>query len=221
MLNLLVYSLNVDMEHSQVVFVIGGPGSGKGTVCSRLARESADTVHISIGDIMRKESKDPSSPLYAFLQTSLRDGRLSPDDVTVKLLRDAMNVEIASRPQGSRLLFLIDGFPRTVEQGKMFEEVVCPSRLVLHLDAPADVMTARILSRAESQRRRGEEVRSDDNLESLSKRFETHRSLCGPVVEYYKGLRKLCTLNATMSREMVYKGAVDVLDSLDAKNLYT
>jgi len=74
--------------------------------------------------------------------------------------------------------YLIDGFPREVDQCTYFETNVCEAQNVLFFDCPQDVCTARIMSRGQG--------RADDNEETIAKRFETFQAKNMPVVNYYE-----------------------------------
>ena len=87
--------------------------------------------------------------------------------------------------QSKSKLFLIDGFPRKMDQALKFEEKVSPSKLVLFFDCSEQAMEARILKRGETS------GRVDDNKEALMKRFLTFRETSFPVIEYYQKLNKV------------------------------
>jgi adenylate kinase family enzyme/5'-deoxynucleotidase YfbR-like HD superfamily hydrolase len=107
-----------------IVFVIGGPGVGKGTQCSRLAAD-LDFEHISVGDLLREEAKRPSSVYADFINKSIKESVVIPAQLTCDLLKLKMN---AAKERGIQQ-FLIDGFPRSVDQAVKFEEKVLLSFL--------------------------------------------------------------------------------------------
>jgi UMP-CMP kinase len=90
-------------ELAKVVFVLGGPGSGKGTNCSKLVSQYG-WVHLSAGDLLREE-RQSGSELAEMINTYIAEGKIVPAEVTVKLLRAAMEKSISKK-------FLVDGFPR-------------------------------------------------------------------------------------------------------------
>jgi 5'-deoxynucleotidase YfbR-like HD superfamily hydrolase len=116
-----------------VLILSGGPGVGKGTQCSRLAREF-DFCHISVGDLLRNEGNRPSSPYKDFIPESIQKSVLIPAPFTTELLSEEMN---KAQAQGTRR-FLLDGFPRSVEQATDFESKVYCSHF--SLAAWADAM---------------------------------------------------------------------------------
>ena len=90
----------------QIVFVLGGPGSGKGTQCSRIV-ERFDFVHLSAGDLLRAE-KSTGSPSAELINRCISEGKIVPVEVTVNLIKKAIRSSGKNR-------FLIDGFPRNEE----------------------------------------------------------------------------------------------------------
>jgi hypothetical protein len=86
----------------RVVFVLGGPGAGKGTQCSKLV-EHFDFVHLSAGDLLREAQNDPSSKDGALISEFIKEGKIVPVEITVGLLLKAME-------KHSSRNFLIDGF---------------------------------------------------------------------------------------------------------------
>ena len=116
--------------------------------------------------------------------------------VTVALLENAMKEAIATR--GIRK-FLIDGFPRKLDQAHKFEDEVCPSSFTLFFDCTEEVMLQRLLKRGESS------GRIDDNMESIKKRFQTFKETSYPVVEYFKAQGKVVNINGAESPEAVYR----------------
>lgn len=103
-------------------------------------------------------------------------------EVTIALLEQAMNEAIA---QGKEKRFLIDGFPRKMDQAVKFEEVVVPSKLVLYFECPEEVMLKRLLKRGESS------GRVDDNIDSIRKRFTVFIETSLPVIEAFEKENKV------------------------------
>lgn len=196
-------------DDTTVVFVLGGPGVGKGTQCARLVIDY-DFVHLSAGDLLREERQRAGSPYGELIEHYIREGKIVPYEITISLLRDAMLRHLAKAPpslSGPRR-FLIDGFPRNIEQGVEFETVVCPSQLVLFFECDEEVMLGRLLGRGQSS------GRSDDNIESIRKRLRTYRDSTVPVRQFYGELGKLRVVQCTGSVEQVYNLTKEALDDI-------
>lgn len=137
----------------------------------------------------------PDSEFGELIKTYIREGNIVPMEVTVALLENAMREEI-SKTGVKR--FLIDGFPRKMDQADKFESDVCPSKLVLFFDTTEEVMLKRLLKRSETS------GRDDDNIESIRKRFRTFVETSMPVVNNYEKLGKVLRVDAGRSVDEVY-----------------
>jgi len=184
-----------DPNDVTVIFVLGGPGAGKGTQCANITSDYG-FAHYSAGDLLRAEQTRPDSEFGMLIKTYIREGKIVPMEVTVALLENAMRDEI--RTTGIKR-FLIDGFPRQMDQALKFEEDVCPSKLVLFFDTTEEVMLGRLLKRGETS------GREDDNIESIRKRFRTFVETSMPVVEYYEKLGKVVKVDSSLSVDEVYQ----------------
>lgn len=180
-----------------VVFVLGGPGAGKGTQCANLVAKYNFT-HLSAGDLLRAEQERPGSQFGDLIRSYIKDGLIVPMEVTIQLLENAMT-EALQKSSGSSTKgrFLIDGFPRKMDQAQKFEESVCPARMVLFFDCPEKVMEERLLERGKTS------GRADDNAESIRKRFRTFIETSMPVVDYYEKQGKVVKVDATPSPDAV------------------
>jgi len=180
-----------------VLFVLGGPGAGKGTQCARLVSEYGFT-HLSAGDLLRAEQERPGSEFGDLIKQCIKDGAIVPMEVTVQLLENAMTDTIKSKPNAPKK-FLIDGFPRKMDQALKFEEVVCPARLVLFYDCPEDEMERRLMERGKTS------GRADDNAESIRKRFRTFIETSMPVVDHYEKEGRVVKIDATPTPDAVFQ----------------
>ena len=154
----------------RIIFVLGGPGSGKGTQCERLI-ERYGVKHLSAGDLLRAEVSS-GSVVGEECQALMKEGKLVPTEGTLGLIRKAM-------AQAEQKTFIIDGFPRAVDQGEAFEAAIKPCEFVLFLDCPKETMQERLLKRGETS------GRADDNLETIAKRFDTFMEVSMPVMDHF------------------------------------
>ncbi|KAL1872129.1 bifunctional uridylate/adenylate kinase [Diaporthe australafricana] len=178
-----------------VLFVLGGPGAGKGTQCSKLVSTYGFT-HLSAGDLLREEQDRAGSEYGQLIKDYIKDGKIVPMEVTIALLENAMKAtEVAGDTKGRR--FLIDGFPRKLDQALKFEESVCAAEFVLFYDCPEATMESRLLERGKTS------GRADDNEESIRKRFRTFVETSMPVVEYYEKQGRVVKIDATPPPEEV------------------
>jgi UMP-CMP kinase len=174
-----------------VIFVVGAPGTGKGTQCQLLIeRTNGAWVHLSAGDLLRDERKRAQAAkegksdggdleLANTIENCINAGKLVPSSITVRLLEKGM---IQAYQTSGCTQFLLDGFPRGQDNIDAWDQqmggkhkVTC----VLNFDAPEEVLVGRLLERGKSS------GRSDDNIETIRKRFQTHVEACKPVLERY------------------------------------
>ncbi|KAK9240417.1 adenylate kinase-domain-containing protein [Lipomyces kononenkoae] len=180
-------------DEVKVIFVLGGPGVGKGTQCANLVRDY-DFVHLSAGDLLRAEQAREGSEYGELISTYIREGKIVPQEITIALLRNAMQDAVKE----GHSKFLIDGFPRKMDQAIKFEEDVAVSEFTLYFDCSEDVMLQRLLKRGETS------GRSDDNIESIKKRFKTFVDTSMPVIDYYRGQNKVISVPCEKTKEEVY-----------------
>lgn len=180
-------------DTTSVIYVLGGPGAGKGTQCANLVRDYRFT-HLSAGDLLRAEQDREGSEFGRMIKEYIADGKIVPMEVTVQLLENAMMDQEKGKGR-----FLIDGFPRKMDQAIRFEKAVCPSKFTLFFDCPEDVMTERLINRGKTS------GRADDNAESIKKRFKTFVDTSMPVVDYFEKENKVVKIKAVKSPEEIYE----------------
>lgn len=183
-----------DKERVTVIFVLGGPGAGKGTQSEKMVRDYG-FVHLSAGDLLRAEQDRKGSKYGDMIRTHIREGKIVPMEVTVALLENAMREEI----KNGKSKFLIDGFPRKLDQAAKFEKDVCESKFTLFFDCKEETMEKRILNRSKTS------GREDDNLDSMRKRFRTFLDTSMPVVDAMAERGKVVQINCEQGPEEVYR----------------
>ena len=199
-------------DEAAVVFVLGGPGAGKGTQCANLVRDYG-FIHLSAGDLLREEQAREGSEYGEMIATYIREGKIVPQEVTIALLRNAMKHNIVAKleKEGGLALdepcrFLIDGFPRQMDQALKFEEDVAVSRFTLFFECPEEIMLKRLLKRGETS------GRTDDNVESIKKRFRTFIEASMPVVQYFDKAGKVVKIHCNQPVDQVYRQVKLVLE---------
>ncbi|KAK3862531.1 hypothetical protein Pcinc_031618 [Petrolisthes cinctipes] len=177
-----------------VVFVLGGPGAGKGTQCAKIV-EKFGYVHLSAGDLLREERAKPGSEYGELIENHIKNGTIVPVEITCSLLERAMK-------ESSKNEFLIDGFPRNQNNlegwNKQMGEKV-NLKFVLFFNCPLEVCTQRCLDRGAAG-----SGRSDDNMESLKKRFDTYMNATMPIIEHYEAQKLVRTMDATKGPDDIF-----------------
>jgi UMP-CMP kinase len=175
-----------------VIFVIGGPGSGKGTQCTLITQKYGYT-HLSAGDLLRAE-RASGSELADMINRIMLEGKIVPSEVTTGLLLKAMKQDGNSK-------FLIDGFPRNTENRTSWEELAGADtelQFMLLLDCPQEIMLSRLLERSKTS------GRVDDNHETILKRLKSDSVAAAPVIEHFKSIGKLRVVNSNMPIQEVF-----------------
>jgi UMP-CMP kinase len=205
-----------DSKKVTVIFVLGGPGAGKGTQCARLVNDF-NFAHLSAGDLLRAEQNRKGSQYGDLIRTYIREGTIVPMQVTMKLLENAMQDILKERMTGDGWengcgRFLVDGFPRKMDQAIGFDEQVCLSSLVIYYKTTEEVMLSRLLERGKTS------GREDDNVESIKKRFCTYETDTMPVIKHYSAQGKVAEVDSSGSVEEVYKTTCEIIkDVLSGK----
>ena len=169
------------------IMMIGGPGSGKSTY-SKATSKHYGIPHIYAGDILRK-SEDPE------VKALLSKGELAPLDVTLKLIK----AEISKATDG----YILDGFPRTMEQLKEMQKANIELNCVVYLD----------VSDAEVLRRLSARGRADDKPEIIKNRIKVYEKETGPVVDFYRDKSEFLSVKAEGdTAENISKKIIQMLD---------
>lgn len=185
-----------------VLFVLGGPGVGKGTQCAKLAQDF-DGVHISVGDLLREEAKSDTS-VAEFINDSIRNSVIIPAHLTIRLLRKKME---EAQAQGTRV-FVIDGFPRSLDQVHAFEEKIHASNSTVLLKCSEATMLDRLGERAKTSNR------IDDNPESVLMRLRTFSKENSKVEKHLQQTGGFFEIEAMGSVERVYSDVRAVVKKL-------
>ncbi|XP_070775254.1 UMP-CMP kinase [Enoplosus armatus] len=201
----LLYRVSLMMK-PQVVFVLGGPGAGKGTQCSKIV-ESYNYTHLSAGDLLREERAREESEFGQLIANYIKEGKIVPVEITINLLRKAM--EDTMKKDEKKFRFLIDGFPRNEDNLQGWNTVMdgkADVKFVLFFDCGNEVCINRCLERGKSS------GRTDDNRESLEKRIQTYLQSTQPIIKQYEKHGKVRTVDASRSVDEVFADVKAILD---------
>jgi adenylate kinase len=176
--------------------LLGPPGAGKGTQAQKLS-EKLGIPQISTGDLFRKNISD-NTPLGVEAKRYLDAGDLVPSELTNKLVEDRIQDEDAAAG------FILDGYPRSVEQAQALDEMLKNhnTRLdaVLEFAVSEDELFARLKSRG----------RADDTEEVIRNRMQVYRDETEPLLEYYSH-NNLQTVDAVGTLDEVFARALQAL----------
>ncbi|KAJ3283668.1 hypothetical protein HDU79_008866 [Rhizoclosmatium sp. JEL0117] len=175
-----------------IVFVVGGPGSGKGTQSAKLAKDF-NLLHLSAGDLLRAEVA-AGTEIGLLAEGIMKEGKIVPQDIMIGLLKKAIDNDTESNG------ILIDGFPRALDQAIKFENVVRPATAILNFNCPLDVLEARLIERGKTS------GRADDNLETIRKRFNTFQEQSLPALKYFG--ERVITIDGSVAIDTVYENVL-------------
>ena len=186
-----------------VIFVLGGPGTGKGTMCE-LAETQLGWTHLSTGELLR-EAQQNGDARAAVIDDCLEAGQLVPNEIVVTLLQQAMERMIRTT---GKINFLLDGFPRSLNNLEAWYDIYgreAELPKMLYLECPYEILEQRILGRAKFT------GRSDDNIENLRLRFETFKAETLPTVDLFRSKDLCVEIDTSQSRQTVYAQIKDSL----------
>ena len=187
-----------ELQGKNIVFVLGGPGSGKGTQCDKIVAKYG-FYHLSTGDLLREELVSGSARADE-LKDIMAKGELVSMDTVLELVKEAM---IKNKDCKG---FLIDGFPRDVPQGEKFEREIEACKFILYFECSNEEMTKRLLERAKTS------GRVDDNEETIKKRLKTFEDQTLPVVDKFSDRVK--KISAMGSVDEIFGNVCTALDTL-------
>ena len=213
------------------IVLLGAPGAGKGTQAARMVEEFA-LPHISTGDIFRKAVAD-GTPLGLEAKRYMDAGELVPDAVTIGIVKERL-----AQPD-CETGFILDGFPRTVPQadalGTALASMGRALDAVVLVDVPSSALVARLTSRRQCRAcgriyntmgempaeadvcdSCGGEVyqRADDSVETVTNRLAVYEANTQPLIEYYRELGLLRTVDGDRDVDDVYSDIAALLHSL-------
>ena len=180
----------------RVCLVMGGPGSGKGTICEKLVKEAGIT-HYSSGEMLREEIAS-GSPLAKTIESLMEQGQLVPSTTIIALLKKQLR-----RMPGA--LVALDGFPRNLENYHDFDAVCGTPEFAIFVDVSDEEMIRRIMKRAETS------GRVDDNIDTAKKRLKTFHEHTKPTLSQLdKSNVPIYRLDGATSPDEIWKELVEV-----------
>ena len=213
------------------IILMGLPGAGKGTQASEIVKKFP-IPHISTGDMFRKAIKDETD-LGKEAKSYMDRGELVPDEVTVGIVKERISEDDAKKG------FLLDGFPRTIEQAEALNSIM--SELdreidaVINIEVPEEELMNRLTGRRICEKCGttyhlvfnppkvdgvcdidGGKLyqRKDDNPETVSNRLSVNVKQSKPILEYYDEKGVLKNIDGAKDIDEVTKDVIDILDQL-------
>ncbi len=202
------------------IILMGPPGAGKGTQAEKLV-EVYQIPHISTGDMFRKAQKD-GTKLGLKAKSYMEQGQLVPDEVTVGIVKERLAEDDCKDG------FLLDGFPRTVQQADALDGILKELGMTLDRVVNIEVDKAFLVDRLTGRRvcracgatfhvtnkapkvegvcdKCGGELyqRNDDKIETVSNRLDVYAAQTAPLIEYYQSKGIMSSIDGSQSMEKV------------------
>ncbi len=175
------------------IILFGPPGAGKGTQAKYLVKK-INGFQISTGDILRNEIYK-NSKIGKDITNDMSNGKFVSDEIVNKLIKDI----IFDDQKKNRLIF--DGYPRSLSQAKNLDLFLDNSNqkidLIFFLNVNKEVIIERI------EKRKNLENRSDDDLNTILKRYDTYMETTKPVLEYYSKNPNFHEIDGTLEIDQI------------------
>lgn len=185
------------------IILFGPPGSGKGTQSEKLV-EKYGLIHLSTGDLLRKERK-LKTPLGIEAQQFIDKGQLVPDEVVIGMISSALDENPLA--QG----FLFDGFPRTVAQAEALDRLLELKKseisIVLFLEVDEEELIKRLVHRGKTSGRTDD---ADENIQR--KRQEVYKNETLPVAAYYSKFKKVVNIDGMGTIDEIFSRLSSQID---------
>jgi adenylate kinase len=205
---------------TQIVILLGPPGSGKGTQAAKIAAE-LNIPHISTGDLFRANLK-AGTPLGMKVKGFLDSGKLVPDEIVVDMLKERVS------KSDSQKGYLLDGFPRSIPQAEALDKYIGSHTdfVVINLQVPDETVIKRIEGRLScpecgsiynkyySPSSKGTHCekcnhellqRSDDREEVVQERLREYKLQTEPLIDFYAKKENLIHIRGDRAPNEVYQ----------------
>ena len=190
------------------LILLGPPGAGKGTQSQRLI-ERYGIPQLSTGDMLRAAVK-AGTPIGLRAKGVMDAGGLVSDEIVIGIIKDRVAMADAGRG------FILDGFPRTVEQARALDALLDQERMnldaVVELRVDEAALMSRIEKRAAETLAAGGTVRADDNPETFRTRLQAYQTLTAPVSAYYASRGQLQVVDGMKPIDVVTRDIQAVLE---------
>ena len=192
------------MEKPSIIFIIGGPGVGKGTICSYLKNDYANIIStFSTGDILRSVVKEQKITGWEKLEEDMKKGNLISSERVLFFLKEAIF-------SSDKKIILVDGYPRNKENLEIWDknmENVVEIKAVFFFDGSHDIMMKRI-----HKRKNGRE--DDKNDEIIKKRIEVFERETRPLINIFEKRGNLIRINCNNDFDIIYADVKKALNDL-------
>ena len=178
------------------IIIMGGPGSGKGTICKKLVNDFNYKL-ISAGDLLREE-KSSDSELGKKIATLIDAGNLVPDNVITDIIYNEFK-----KPTKLGNFFLIDGYPRSIKQAISLSQMI-NVQIVLWLEVSDETTIKRNLNRGLTSGRP-----DDANEDIIKKRLDNYKEMSIPIKRYYDDC--IVEIDGEGTPDEVYQRIIDTL----------
>ena len=192
-----------------IVVFLGPPGVGKGTQCQRIAAEQGWGV-VSTGEILR-QAMLAGTPLGISVRQYLDAGRLVPDEPVFSLVEQRLSSVVC------RDGCILDGFPRTVQQAQMFDDLL--RRTGRRIDATICLCADDVELRRRLLHRATKEGRSDDTPATIDQRLDVYRHQTAPLIRFYREAGSLFEIDGMGTPDQVYQLIQNVLRAVGERDL--
>ena len=184
------------------IIIFGPPGAGKGTQAKNLVNK-LDNFQVSTGDMLRDEIRKDTE-IGKKIINNMNDGKFVDDEIVNKLLERI----IFDPKKNNKLIF--DGYPRTINQAKNLENLLSKSNQKIDYIFFLNVNKNSIIKRIE--KRKILEKRSDDEADTILKRYDTYMDITKPVLDYYSKKKNFHEIDGSMEIINIYQKIEEILD---------